>query len=557
MNTAKEKISIRYPSGKIREAERGITAREAVSDGEFHGYRHPVVAAMVNNYAISLDHRLEVNCDLDVVTLDSMEGARIYRRSLCFLLTLTSKQLFPDRRLVIGHSLGKGFFYYYDAVDRVTDGDLELLKRKMSEIAHQDLPIIQKIISYREAAEYFNRSGQTDTVLLLKYRNESKVFTNACSTFMDLYHGPLVPSTGLLNVFDIVNYPPGFLLRYFSTGNPDIIPDFEENPVLFSIYQEYKNWGKILNMHCVGALNELITNRRVKDFIQIAEALHNKKISMIADKIAEKRRTVKLILIAGPSSSGKTTFAKKLVIQLRVLGLNPVPISVDNYFKDRELTPRDEVGNFDLESIDALDLDLFNKHLLDLFAGAEIEVPHYDFASGKRKSSHTKLKLPENAILICEGIHCLNDRLTSQVSRENKYKIYISALTQLNIDDHNRISTTENRLIRRLVRDNQFRGYTAEDTLTMWYSVRRGEDKNIFPFQNTADSAFNSALDYELSVLKTYAEPLLKTVKPDMPVYNMAKNLLLFLNNFIPVPSSWVPADSILREFIGEGVFKY
>ncbi len=307
----------------------------------------------------------------------------------------------------------------------------------------------------------------------------------------------------------------------------------------------------------MGSLNEKIRDGGIREFVRVAEALQDKKIAQIADKIVERRDQTRLVLIAGPSSSGKTTFSKRLMIQLRVVGRNPVTISLDDYFQEREKTPRDEQGNYDFEALHALDVELLNAHLLALFRGEEIEVPSFDFVAGRRKPKGSPMRFPERGVLILEGIHGLNDELTPLVDRALKYKIYVSALTQLNLDDHNRIATTDNRLLRRMVRDNQFRGHSALITLSMWPSVRRGEDKNIFPYQNTADSAFNSALDYELAVLKIFAEPLLKTVKPDVPQYQDARNLMSFLSNFAPLQPRWVPPTSILREFIGESEFKY
>ena len=333
--------------------------------------------------------------------------------------------------------------------------------------------------------------------------------------------------------------------------------EFVENPVLFSIYREYKNWGKILRVGSVGRLDELIREGGIQDFVQVAEALQDKKIAEIADRINALRDQVRVVLIAGPSSSGKTTFSKKLMIQLRVVGRNPITISLDDYYKPHDRTPRDEEGKPDFESLDALDVELLNDTLVRLLRAEEVETPIFDFHAGARKPEGRKMRLPDRAILILEGIHGLNDALTPLVPRESKHKIYVSALTQLNLDDHNRIATTDNRLIRRIVRDSQFRGHSALQTLTMWPSVRRGEDRNIFPFQNGADSAFNSALDYELAVLKVYADPLLASVKPDAPEYQEARMLLSFLSNFAPLHPRWVPATSILREFIGESAFKY
>jgi uridine kinase len=394
-------------------------------------------------------------------------------------------------------------------------------------------------------------------VLLLKNRNDPKVPVYTCGQFMDLAHAPLLPHTGLLATFQILGHAPGFLLRYPPWNRPQALDVFEENPVLFSIYREYKDWGKILGVSCVGHLNDLIAERRVREFIQVAEALQDKKIAQIADRLNERRDVVRLVLVAGPSSSGKTTFAKKLAIQLRVLGRNPVLISQDDYFLPKELTPRDEEGNYDFEALEAIDISLLNEQLTRLFSGREVSMPRFDFHSSQRKTDAVPLKLPNRAVLILEGIHCLNDALTPAIPAGQKYKIYVSALTQLNLDDHNRISTTDNRLLRRLVRDHQFRGHSALNTLARWQSVRNGEDRNIFPFQNKVDSAFNSALDYELAVLKVYAEPLLKTVKPDQEQFHEALRLLSFIENFAPIPPGWVPDYSILREFIGESAFKY
>jgi uridine kinase len=550
-------ITISFPSGKKQSYPSGTRVEEIFKDKEFAPKGQAVVAALVDKALVSLTYRLEVNSSIEALHLKTREGANIYRRSLCFLLTIAAKQSFPDRRLVVGHSLGRGYFYYFEGLAEVSGEDLQTLRSRMLDIVEQGCPILRRVISYPEAVSHFQQNNQPDTVLLLKNRNDQKVPVFSCGEFMDLAHAPLVPNTNLLKVFDILAYPPGFLLRYPPWDQPDSLAPFQENPVLFSIYREYKDWGKILNVRCVGHLNDLISNRNVRGFIQVAEALHDKKIAMIADKICEHRDEVKLVLIAGPSSSGKTTFAKKLAVQLQVLGRNPFPISLDNYFHPREHTPRDDEGNYDFESLRAIDIDYMNESLLRLMRGEKTVLPRYNFHTGQRQMGSTPQGLPDRAIIILEGIHGLNDELTPLIPREQKYKIYVSALTQLNLDDHNRISTTDNRLLRRIVRDSQFRGHSAFDTLSMWESVRQGENRNIFPFQNTADSAFNSALDYELSVLKVYAEPLLKSIKPAQEGFHEALRLLSFLNDFAPIPPSWVPEYSILREFIGESAFKY
>jgi uridine kinase len=550
-------VEITLPSGEKRRIPAGSRIEEAVHPRDFPASEYPLVAVLVNNDIASLTYRLEVNCTLKPVFLNSREGAAIYRRSLCYLLTKASKQLFPDRRLVVGHSLGNGYYYYFDGLKKIEPGDLQSLSERMQEIVHSDMPIRRSVISYLEALEFFKTRNQPDTQLLLEHRNDPKIPIYECGDFADLAHAVLVPNTGVLKVFELMDYPPGFLLRYPPWDCPQKLAPFQDSPALFSIYSEYKNWGKILDVYCVGRLNTLIHRGEVKQFIAVAEALHDKKIAEIADRIHALKDRVWLILIAGPSSSGKTTFSKKLSIQLQVLGRNPMAISLDDYFQPRELTPRDEQGNYDFEALEALDIELLNRHLLALFEGEEVLVPEFDFHTGRRKSEVRKLKLPPRAVLILEGIHALNDRLTPRVAADRKYKIYVSALTQLNLDDHNRISTTDNRLLRRIVRDYQFRDHSALETLSMWQSVRNGEEKHIFPFQNSADTLFNSALDYELAVLKVFAEPQLITVKPDTLFYHEARRLLSFLNGFVPIHPGRVPQHSILREFIGESGFKY
>jgi uridine kinase len=551
------KVAITLPSGRELALPAGSTVDRVLEEPEFRDPPSPIVAVLVNKALTSLSYPLEVNCRIETVPLASRDGATVYRRSLCFLLAIAAKQAFPERRLIIGHSLGRGYLYFFDGMNGVPEPELERLRRLMHELVARRLPIRRQVVSYTEALRYFGEANQPDTVLLLKNRNDPKVPVYTCGEFMDLAHAPLLPHTGLLATFQIMGDEPGFLLRYPPWNRPETLEAFEENPVLFSIYREYKDWGKILGVTCVGHLNDLIAERRVREFIQVAEALQDKKITQIADRLNERRDVVRVILIAGPSSSGKTTFSKKLAVQLRVLGRNPVIISQDDYFQSRELTPKDEGGNYDFEALEAIDIPLLNEHLTRLLAEGEVQVPRFDFHSGNRKPEGTPLRLPSRAVLLLEGIHCLNDALTPAIPTRQKYKIYVSALTQLNLDDHNRISTTDNRLLRRLVRDHQFRGHSAHETLSMWQSVRNGEDRNIFPFQNRVDSAFNSALDYELAVLKVYAEPLLKTVKPDQEQFHEALRLLSFIENFAPIPPGWVPDYSILREFIGESAFKY
>ena len=550
-------LEIKLPSGETKRYDRSTTTKDIIKDFRHQDEADPIVAVRLNNEIVSLSYPIPVNGEVEPVTLNSGDGTILYKRTLCFLLAIAAKKLFPKRMLVIGHSLGAGYYYYFDGYDGIEPEDLDRLSKQIRKIVQQDHQIEHIAISFSDAVKYFTENNQPDTALFLKYQSKSKFLMYRCGDYMDLAHGPLLSRTGLLKTFDLCNYPPGFLLRFPLKGGDQTIPPLQKNPVLFSIYQEYKSWGKILNMNCLGHLNQLIMQGNVKEFVQVAEALHDKKIASIADSICEKRDTLKLVLIAGPSSSGKTTFSKKLAIQLRVWGRNPVAISLDNYFLPKHQTPLDADGKQDFERLEAIDISLLGSDLSRLLDGESVEIPNYDFITGKRREKGTILQLPARSVLILEGIHGLNDKLTPGIEREQKFKIYVSALTQLNLDDHNRISTTDNRLIRRMVRDSQFRGHSALDTLRMWPSVGRGEDRYIFPFQNSADVAFNSALDYELSVLKSYAEPLLRTVKPDVREYSEATRLLSFLESFLPIKPTLVPPLSILREFIGDSEFTY
>jgi uridine kinase len=550
-------VSITFPSGNSKEFAWGVRASQLLQDPEFEAPDDPVVAVLVNNELTSLSFKLEFNATLQPVTLNSAEGQRVYRRSLCFLLYMAASRAIPHRHLVIGHSLGDGYYYTFHDECEVSDEEIERIRSTMNELVSENFPIVRRTVSYSDALEYFRYHNMEDTAHLVRHRNDSKIPVYTCGEVMDISHGPLVPSTGLLQYFDLVNYPPGLILRYPNERDPYQLGEFKPSPLLFSIYQEYKQWGKILNVASAGQLNDISSSGDIHEFIQVAEALHDKKIAEIADRISEQRDTVRAVLIAGPSSSGKTTFTKKLAVQLTVLGLKPVTISLDNYFVAREETPIDEDGNYDFEHIQAIDIELLNENLLALFRGEPVEIPKFDFRQGHRYYNGNTVQLPERGVVLMEGIHGLNDELTPRIPQDQKFKVYVSALTQLNLDDHNRVSTTDNRLIRRLVRDHKFRGHSALDTLHMWPQVRRGENRNIFPFQDSADAAFNSALDYELGVLRNQAWPLLGEVKPYHDVYHEAVRLLSFLGNFRTIPEKLVPNFSILREFIGDSGFRY
>jgi uridine kinase len=517
-----------------------------------------LAAVKVNNEILPLSTRLETNASVEPVLLESGEGAAIYRRSLAFLLAVAARQLFPERSLYIGHSLGHTYYYTFTEGKRLEEGEIKNLEKKMRALVEEDLPITFRYMAYNEALEHFIKNHQNDTALLLDERSESRVLVNECGEFLDLYIAPLVPGTALLSAFELMPYHEGFLLRFPAAGRGRVIGPFEDSPKIFAVYNEYKKWGRIVGVHAVGHLNRMVSERTIRDYIRIAEAFQEKKLYEIADRIYEKKDTVKTVLIAGPSSSGKTTTAKKLSIALKVMGVEPIAISLDDYYLGTDLTPKDEKGEPDFECLEALDVPYLNEQILTRLGGGEVALPVFDFKQGRRKESGgRRIRLGRRTMLVIEGIHGLNDALTSQINRETKFKLYVSALTQLNLDDHNRIPTSDNRLLRRMVRDYQFRGAGAEKTFRMWPGVQKGERKHIFPFQNQADAAFNSALDYELAVLKFYAEPLLRSVKPGQAEYAESVRLLSFLENFAPIPPQYVPGQSILREFIGESEFKY
>ncbi|MFW5683704.1 MAG: nucleoside kinase, partial [Spirochaetota bacterium] len=518
---------------------------------------NPVVAAVVNNEVLGLSRRVRINARVDPVYLASDEGVRCYRQSLCFLLALAVQRVSPHRRLIIGHSLGDGYYHYFQDEDEVPQDLLDRIAEQMHELVKEDVPIARHLISYEDARRSFRERDMSETEALLDHRNESRVAVHSCGEFLDISHGPLVPSTGVLRYFALRALEPGFVLCFPPRKHPTRLREYRHSRVLLSIYREYKEWGNILGITSVGRLNQKVVDGSVSEFIRVNEALQEKKIADIAGEITAHRDSVRVVLIAGPSSSGKTTFTKRLAVQLSAQGLQPHLVSVDDYFVDRELTPRDETGNYDFESIHAIDIALLNDHLLKIFAGEAVRLPRFDFRLGTRSLTGLTIEMGSRGILLMEGIHCLNDELTPRIDRDRKFKVYVSALTQLNVDDHNRISTTDNRLIRRMVRDYQFRGHSALDTLTMWPSVRRGERKNIFPHQDTADVAFNSALDYELGVLKKHAEPLLHRVKPDHEAYDEAVRMQSFLSNFTNIPDKLVPDYSIVREFIGDSGFHY
>ncbi len=519
----------------------------------------PVLGALVNHELVSLEYRIETDSHVRLLTYNDSYGERIYRHTLAFLLARTVQDLFPGSQFAVEHSLASGIYcsFSQNGHPGISPDQMDAITRHLEKTIADNLPIERLKITFEDALKHFQAKKQTDKVNLLQFKNPSKVAVYQCGDFLDLAHAPLALTAGALVAFKLTPYASGFVFLGPERDKPGQFAPFDPAPYLFQIFKEHKQWGKAVNVRTVGDLNERIARHTIDDFIDVNEAYQTKRIAQLADELAARREHVKWILVAGPSSSGKTTFTKRLTIQLRASGLLAQSISLDNYFVDRTRTPRDENGEFDFEHLETIDLALLNEHLKALDSGGEAELPYFNFETGAREFRGTKMKLGKDDIVLLEGIHALNPRLTHQIPAQHKFRIYISALTQLNLDFNNRISTTDNRLIRRIVRDNTFRGNTALTTLKMWPKVRAGEKKWIFPYQQHADVAFNSALDYELAVLRPYAEPLLSEVKPFHPQYAEALRLQQFLANFLVVAPDRVPPNSLLREFIGKSSFQY
>lgn len=547
-------VNVKLKDGSIKKCEKGERLIDLAKQLYKDNYKK-ILVAKVDNELTELCEVLNDDCTVEFLDLSSYEARRIYARSLSFVLIRAAMEVFPGCTITIEHSINKGLYGELHKSGELDENDVKLIEDRMKQIINDDVPLEKRTISLENALEMFSKYGQKDKLRLFKYWNRDTVDVYKCGWMYDYFYGHMVPSTGYLKMFELVFYKPGFVLRYPEVYAPDRLPEYVEQKKLFSIFREAEEWAKILDVADVGALNDKVTAKDMGNIIRVSEALHEKKVAKIADIITEKKDNVKLVLISGPSSSGKTTFSKRLAVQLRVNGLKPYAISLDDYFLSREQTPKKPSGEPDFESIYALDLKLINEHFTRLLNGEEVMLPTFNFKTGSREYRGGKLKLTNDMILIAEGIHGLNEVLTSEIPAENKFKIYVSALTQLNIDNHNRIPTTDVRILRRIVRDNRTRGRDAERTLLGWASVREGEDKNVFPFQEQADVMFNSTLVYELGVLKNYAEPLLKQINRSSSAYSEASRLLNFLNYFLPVDESAVPQNSIIREFIGNSCF--
>lgn len=557
MFTISPQVKVSLKSGPPVEVPLGTRVRD-LPGSERTPDSLPVLAALVNNDAVTRSYPLEVDCTVEFLTLQDRQGWRIYRNTVAFLLAKVMRENFPGCAFSVEHSLGNGYYCSFSPdTGEVSEIHLETIRRALHDLVERDVPIERRKIAFFQAMDKFAREEQPDKADLLRFRNPPKIVIYECEGFSDLAHGVLADHAGAVNHFRILPYPPGFILQFPDRDHPGEPAPFDPQPHLFQIFREHKEWGRILGVRTVGDLNRAIADREMHELVRIAEAFHEKKIAQLADRISSRSDQVNWLLIAGPSSSGKTTFSKRLSVQLRVNGLRPVTLSVDDYFVDRSRTPMDESGKPDFEHVETVDLDLFNQHLAALDRGEEVEIPTFVFETGQREFRGRKLRIEPDQPVLIEGIHCLNPRLTEGLPAAHKFKIYISALTQLNLDNHNRVATTDNRLLRRMVRDHTFRGNSASATLGMWPSVRHGEKRWIFPYQKEADVAFNSALDYELAVLKAFAEPLLKEIKPDQEQYAEARRLMAFLDYFLSMSPSPVPPTSLLREFIGRSGFRY
>ncbi len=545
-----EKITVSFMDGSKIDVNKGITLNELKEIIKLKS-SYLVVAGKVNNYVKELSYNLNENCIVDFIDLSNEDGYRIYKRSICLVLIKAMADIFPWKKVVISHAISKGVFCEIKNGKELQEEDVIKIENRMNELVKEKLPFIKKTISIESAKEIFKKSGRMDKFSILENRKKNYVTVYECDRFEDYFYGYMVPDTSYLKHFSLRLYNQGIILTYPKKEDPDKLPGFCEQKKLFNIFIENKKWGQILGVENIGALNGIIKEGEGSNLIRISEALQEKKIAQIADMIKNSQPQKRVVLIAGPSSSGKTTFANRLAIQLRVNGLKPVTLSIDDYFVSREDTPKDEKGEYDFEALEALDLPLFNAQLVQLINGEEVEIPIFNFPNGRRNEKGRMLKINYDQIIIIEGIHGLNERLTSLIPRDKKFKIYVSALTSVNIDDHNKIPTTDTRIIRRIVRDYSSRGCMPVTTIKRWPSVRRGEEKNIFPFQEDADVMFNSSLIYELGVMKLIIKPLLLKIDDTNSEYSEARRLLEFLNYFLPINSKDIPSNSIIREFIG------
>lgn len=544
-------------NGKNYEVEKGITLEDIAKQ---YGTceKGEIVLAYQNNHLCELHRTVTENCEIEFVSTANKIGLSSYKRSMILMMMKAFRDVLKTKgttgRIRVLFSLSKGLYCELDRSGvTVTPELLQEVEARMRELCEEDIKIEKSTYKSHDIMKRFEKQGRTDKVQLFKYRRASNANVYRLEEFEDYYYGFMVPSTGYLRCFALHSYEDGFVLQMPERKAPDVLPEFVPQHKLFQVLKQSDDWGVMLKVDTVGGLNDAVAAGGINDLMLVQEALQESNVAAIARRIKEEDK--KVILIAGPSSSGKTSFSHRLSIQLRALGLSPHPIALDNYFVDREKTPRDADGNYDFECLEAVDVAKFNEDMACLLRGEEIQMPTFNFLIGKREYKGNTLKLEENDVLVIEGIHGLNPKMSEGLPQDSKFKIYISALTQLNVDEHNRIATTDGRLIRRIVRDARTRGNSAQRTIAMWDSVRRGEEHNIFPFQEEADVMFNSALIYELSVIKPYVEPLLFAIPRDAAEYQEAKRLLKFLDYFLGVSSENIPNNSILREFVGGSCF--
>ena len=549
-----EQVSVNLKDGKVVQVLKGTTFMQLIEQLQVK-HTSPIVCARVGNVLRELCSTIEEPLEeVSFVDLTEKDGMRIYQRTSTFLLIVAVQKCFPSTTVLVNHHIAGGYFCEFDKHLECTSEHLQVIEDYMHSLVEKELPIQKSTLSVDEALRQFKVLDMPDKEALFKYRRTSTVNLYELDGIKNYFYGYMMPNTKEVRLFKLIPYAHGFILLFPNEQNPVELAHFVPQPKLSHVFKESENWARILDVDIVASLNNLITEGKLPDLIRVSEALHEKKIAQIADSISQHSK-VRLVLIAGPSSSGKTTFAQRLCIQLRVNGLKPHVISIDDYFVDRENTPRDEYGEYDFEALEAIDIKLFNEHMAKLIAGETVEIPRFNFKTGKREYKGHTITLEEEDVLVIEGIHGLNEKLSYAIPKENKFKVYVSCLTQLNVDYHNRIPTTDTRLIRRMVRDYQYRGLSAEQTLAQWASVRRGENKNIFPFQEEADVMFNTVLLYELAVLKNKAEPLLFGIDRRSPYYSEAKRLLKFLEYFLAAGTEGIPYNSIIREFVGGSCF--
>jgi len=554
-------IEIRLPDGSAAHCPLRTRVREILPEKTDPASGLPWLGALVNNDVCSLDYPLPMDCTVRPIGFLDRHGSRIHRRTQSFLLAKAVHTCFPEAAFAIEHSLGNAYYcsFQLNGHPGIRAHELDRIRDCLDGILRGNLPIHRRSISYAEAERRLTDQGLTDKLNLLQYRNPPRITLFECDGFADAGLGVLAPESGCVQVCRLLEYEPGFVIQ-FPAWDPDarelVLPAFERQPHLFEVFQEHKKWGRVIGVNTVGDLNALTANRKEKDLIRISETRHEKHLGRLADRIAERQDTLKWILVAGPSSAGKTTTSKRLMVHLRVNGLRPVRMELDNYFRGRDQTPLHPDGSYDFEHLEAIDLELLNDHMERLEHGEEIEMPTFNFLQGKPEFLGNTLKLDPDQVVVIEGIHALNPRLTDHIPAAHKFRVFVNALTQLKLDHSNRLSTTDLRLIRRVVRDFSHRGHNAVRTLEMWPSVRAGEKRWIYPFQKEADATFNSSLDYELAVLRPFAEPLLHAVKPTMEVYGEARRLQDFLSVIVGASPDPVPPHSLLREFIGGSMYE-